>query len=255
MSHAKDAQVYDAAKIALLRHAVEHNPRSARLMFKLADLLAECGEFHEYARIFAFAYKLKPSDQSLRYLSADDARALRNKAQALIERGVNYSSVVAALAISSALLEDRSTVARLIDYRRLFSLDLAVRPKEFSRSDFFAALSAEIKSNLRFYDASDRAIQKAWRHNNIFSSDSPVCRALVTEVRAHLDRYLRNCRLTQAIHSSPRGRRNSGLRPGQSFHAARAIIDRISTRERGRAACITSLVRRCLEKSIRIGGG
>ena len=116
MSGLENAPVYTDAKIALLRRAIERAPNSAGHMFDLADLLAERGEFDEYARIFQSAYKLDPRAQRLLEIDGHEARALRNKAQALVGRGVNYSAVLAALAISSARLGERATVERLIDY-------------------------------------------------------------------------------------------------------------------------------------------
>lgn len=192
MSHVEDERACGGTKIALMRRAIELNPRSRKLMLAYADALAERGEYDEYARIFEFAYRMKSASHPMRYVSAPDARTLRNKAQGLIERGVNYSPVIAALALGSAMLGECATVKLLIDYRRLFSLVLAVRPKEFSDGDYFVALAAEVRSGLQFYDTPDNAIHKAWRHNDILNADGPACRALATEIRAQVDRYIAN---------------------------------------------------------------
>ncbi len=186
----------DDTKITLLRRALEHQPRSAKFMFSLADLLADNGGYDEYARLFRQACKIDPKAQPLLDLRspaavADRAPRLRNKAEALVERGVCYSSVIAALAISSASLGDKETVQRLIDYDRFFSVTANVVPQEFDERRFFATLANEIKSNLEFYDTRDgKSIQKAWRHNNVLHSDGPACRAIAQEIRARVGRYI-----------------------------------------------------------------
>jgi len=192
MAHIENAEVLADAKIALLRRAIERSPQSAKRMFELADLLAERGELDEYARIFRSAYRLNPMDQRLLMFSPHEARTMRNKAQALLERGVNYSAVLAALAISSAILGDRDTVERLVDYGRFFSLLSRVCPKEISDVDFFAALAAEAKSRLQFYEAPDAAIRHAWRYNAVLKSDGPACRALAREIRTQVNHYIAN---------------------------------------------------------------
>jgi hypothetical protein len=192
MSSLENAPVYTEAKIALLRRAIERDPRSAEYMFDLADLLAERGEFDEYARLFQRAYKLDPRGQRLLEIDGHEPRALRNRAQTLVGRGVNYSAVLAALAISSARLGERDTVECLIDYGRLFRLVSSVWPSDFSDGDFFAALAAEIRTRLRFYETPDVAIRKAWRHNDILNSDTPACRALASEIRTQVKQYIAN---------------------------------------------------------------
>jgi uncharacterized protein (TIGR02466 family) len=192
MSRLENAPAYADAKIALLRRAIELKPNSVGQMFDLADLLAERGEFDEYARIFQSAYKLDPRAQRLLEIDGYEARALRHRAQALVGRGVNYSAVLAALAISSAKLGERATVERLIDYGRLFRLVSSVWPRNFSDDDFFASLAAEIRSGLRFYKTPDVAIRQAWRHNDILNSDAPACRALAGEIRTQVNRYIAN---------------------------------------------------------------
>jgi hypothetical protein len=191
MSHIDKARAYEQTKIALLRRAIEHDPQSDGLLFDLADLLAERGEYDEYARVFQAAYRLRPKGLWPSDIRRE-AKKLRDKTRALVDRGVNYSSVLAALAVSSAILRDRTTVERLVDYDRLFSLVWDVWPKEFSQSDFFVALASEIKSGLRFYDTPEKAIRKAWRHNDILNSHSPACRALAGEILTQVDRYIGN---------------------------------------------------------------
>jgi hypothetical protein len=192
MSPIENARIYADTKIALLRRAIERSERPARLMFDMAGLLAERGELDESARIFQSAYRLSTTDHGLLDISQDDARTSRNRAQALVDRGVNYSAVLAALAVGSAMLGDRATVEYLVDYERLFNVTSAVRPSGMFGSDFFTALAAEIKSNLKFCDTPRFAIRKAWRHNRILKSGGPACRALAAEIELHVNRYMAN---------------------------------------------------------------
>lgn len=185
----------DDTKIMLLRRALEQNPRSAKFTLALANLVADNDGYDEYARLFRQAYTIDPMASLLDLGSAgiavDQASKLRSKAEALLERNVCYSAVIAALAISSASLGDDKTVEGLIDYNRFFSVTSNVVPREFDERRFFATLASEIRGKLEFYDSpDDKSIRKAWRHNDILNSDGAACRALAREIRARVEQYI-----------------------------------------------------------------
>lgn len=192
MTKTQNTRVYADAKIALLRRVIESSERPAELMFDLAGLLAARGELDESAQVFQAAYRVSPTDHGLHDIPPDEARKLRDWTQALVDRGVSYSGVLAALAVSSAMLGDKVTVEYLVDYERFFNVTLALRPKGTFGCDFFAALAAEIKRKLKFYDTPRSAIRKAWRHNGILNADGPACRALAAGLEAEVNRYMAN---------------------------------------------------------------
>jgi hypothetical protein len=184
------------ARLALVRRALTAKPNSAELLFKLADALWDHGEPDEFAAVFQRAYRLRPQarlklGEWTAATKMQKARQLRDKAQALTDRGVNYSPVLAALAISNAILGDRAEVERLVDYEHFFQCREAVVPEKFAGDDFYASFAAEVKAGLRFYDTpDDRAIRKAWRNEDIFRSQAPACRAFAAEVYRQVEQYI-----------------------------------------------------------------
>ncbi len=186
------------ARIALLRQAVAVRPKSADLILKLADALADRGEYDEFAQLFQRAYRLAPSSRTTLgnwspETGTEKARKLRDKSQALIDRGVIYSPVVAALAICEAILGNKSEVKRLVDYDRFFAVSRSIIPSRFVETgcDFYKSLTDEIKANVRFYDAPrSKAIRKAWRHDDFMNSNLPACRELAKEIRRRVDQYI-----------------------------------------------------------------
>jgi hypothetical protein len=99
--------------------------------------------------------------------------------------------VVAAVAISNAILGNTAAVARLLDYDRFFRCIPSVTPKDFAGGDFYRSLAAEIATNLNFYDEPpNRSIRKAWRHDGFMKSELPASRALTAEIRRHVDGYI-----------------------------------------------------------------
>ena len=182
---------YAEARIALARQALAANPDSSDLQFTLAEAVADAGDADEFARLFRQAYLLNPSTRPSipQRLTPPGAARLRAMAQALIARGVRYSPVLAAAAAAAAALGDRAEVDRLVDYGRFFRLVPQVLPDGFG-GDFHAALAAEIKFNLKFYDVQARAIRKAWRNNHIMDSALPACRAFAGEIARQVDRYI-----------------------------------------------------------------
>ena len=82
-----------------------------------------------------------------------DAGKLRDYASALIDNGVAYSMVIAALAIGEARSGNRAAVQRLVDCNWLFRSYIMDAPDGYDQISFCRALAAEIKSDLTFNDA------------------------------------------------------------------------------------------------------
>jgi hypothetical protein len=187
---------HDEARVELLRRALAANPQSATLTYRLADALWDCGERDEFAAVFQRAYQLSPEiEPTLAEWTPEaksrDGRKLRDKAQALIERGIVYSPVVVALAIGNAILGNRTEVERLLDYDRFFQCSRVAIPATSAGDDFFSSLAAEIKAGLRFYDSpDDRAIRKAWRNEAVLRTKTPACKALAAAIRAQVETYI-----------------------------------------------------------------
>jgi hypothetical protein len=180
------------AKIALLRQAVRAQPQSAALLCELSEALAESGEEREAANVFRQAYLLEPDacTKALARVGSADAGSLRNFSGLLIDNGVAYSPIIAALAIAQARLGNRAEVRRLVDYDRLFRSYIMDPPDGYDQTSFHRALANEIKSDLKFYDApQNRAIRRAWRHS-VSGSSLPASRAWMQAIRREVDCYI-----------------------------------------------------------------
>jgi hypothetical protein len=180
------------ARIALLRQAAGLQPQSAQLLCELSEALEEAGEQREAAGMFRRAYLLEPHicTKALARVGFADAEKLRNYVGSLIDNGVAYSPVIAALAVAEAHSGNRAAVRRLVDYDRLFRSYIMDPPDGYDRSSFHRDLAGEIKSDLKFYDTPPgRAIRHAWRRS-MTASALPASRAWLRAVRHEVDRYI-----------------------------------------------------------------
>jgi hypothetical protein len=181
-----------SARTALLRQAERLQVQSPALLCALSETLAEAGEAREAANVFRQAYLQQPDTctNALARIGSDDAGKLRTYSRALIDNGVAYSSVIAALAVAEARLGNTAAVQRLVDYDRLFRSTIMDPPDGYDQTSFRHALTNEIKSDLQFYDVpTNRAIRRAWRHE-MNGSALPASRAWVQAVRGEVDRYI-----------------------------------------------------------------
>lgn len=180
------------ARVALLRQAVRTQPQSAPLLCELSAVLANAGEAREAASLFCQAYLSQPRICAKALASAEfaDAGKLRDYARVLIDNGVAYSMVIAALAIGEARSGNRAAVQLLVDYDRLFRSSIMQPPDGYDQESFCRALADEIKSDLTFDDAPpNRAIRRAW-HHSLTRTALPTCRAWLQAVRREVDRYI-----------------------------------------------------------------
>ncbi|MGA8495769.1 MAG: putative 2OG-Fe(II) oxygenase [Xanthobacteraceae bacterium] len=180
------------AKIALLRQAVRAQPQSAALLCELSETLAEAGQEREAANMFRRAYLLDQDicTKVLARFGFADAGRLRDFSGLLIDNGVAYSPVIAALAVAQARLGNTAEVQRLVNYDRLFRSTIMDPPDGYDQTSFRRALANEIKSDLKFHDRPpNRAIRRAWRHS-VSGSSLPASRAWMRAVRREVDCYI-----------------------------------------------------------------
>jgi hypothetical protein len=181
-----------SARTALLRQAERMQLQSPALLCALSETLAEAGEAREAANVFRRAYLQQPDTctNALARIGFDDAGKLRAYSRSLIDNGVAYSSVIAALAVAEARLGNTGAVRRLVDYDQLFRSAIMDPPDGYDQTSFRHALANEIKSDLKFYDVPpNRAIRRAWRHD-MNGSALPASRAWVQAIRREIDRYI-----------------------------------------------------------------
>ena len=180
------------ARIALLRQAERLQLQSPALLCALSETLAEAGEAREAANVFRRAYLQAPDTctNALARIGFDDAGKLRAYSRSLIDNGVAYSSVIAALAVAEARLGNTAAVQRLVDYDLLFNSTIMDPPDGYDQTSFSRALANEIKSDLKFFDVpSNRAIRRAWRHD-MNGSALPASRAWIRAILREIDRYI-----------------------------------------------------------------
>ena len=181
-----------SARTALLRQAERMQVQSPALLCALSETLADAGEGREAANVFRRAYLQQPDTctNALARIGFDDAGKLRTYSRSLIDNGVAYSSIIAALAVAEARLGNTAAVRYLVDYSRLFRSTIMDPPDGYDQTSFRYALTNEIKSDLKFYDVpQNRAIRRAWRHD-MNGSALPASRAWVQAIRREIDRYI-----------------------------------------------------------------
>lgn len=186
----------EEARLALLREAVSQRPNSPKLLYALADLLAEHGAYDEYAEVFRRAYQVEPSaypdlvckeGQS----QHDAAMSLRARTDALLTRGVLYSQVIAAHVVAEAILGNSSTVAQLMDYDSFLRCETLEPPAGWDRNSFHAALVEEIRQGLTYFGGKkNAAMNDAWWHPDLLRPEHPTAWQLRETIRSRVERYI-----------------------------------------------------------------
>jgi len=185
-----------APGLGALRAAVLREPLRAKPLYDLADALAAEGEYAECATVFRKAYRLNPVQRPALGRDPDLTQAaraerLRRYAQGLIEHGVAYSSVIAALGVAETLLGNRPAVEALYDHDRFLRCWSVSPPPSFSRESFHSGLAEASVANLRYYDGSNRvAFQNGWRNVDLMAPPNPVLQAFEDEMRLQVGRYI-----------------------------------------------------------------
>ncbi len=182
--------------LASLRAAASAEPLRANPLYALADALADAGDYGACAEAFRKAYYLNPAQRP--GLSRDPdlpqrvrAERLRRYAQALIDHGVAYSPVIAALGVAESLLGNGQAVEALYDHDRFLRCWSVNPPTPFSTESFHAGLAEASTANLRFYDDSTQvAFRQGWRNVDLMAAPSPVLQAFEDEMRRQVERYI-----------------------------------------------------------------
>jgi Putative 2OG-Fe(II) oxygenase len=183
-------------RLNLLRQAVRQQPGSWELLYQLSGALADAGKDNESAKVFREAYLIKPQvrpvlEKRPEAFPGENARRLRDRASSLIANGAVFAPVIGALARAEALLGGEAEVRRLVDFDRFFRCYSMPAPNGQPSAAFNGELAAEVRSNLKFYDApTDRAIRKAWRNNTLFSEKFPLAWSLSIALREEVKRYM-----------------------------------------------------------------
>jgi hypothetical protein len=183
------------ARVELLRAAAAVRPDSAALLFQLADAFAYIGDRDAFVRTFRQAFVIAPSvrprlDADAAKPLADRARRLRTDARALLERGVSYAPVIAALATAESLLGDTGEVERLVDYERFFRCNSIFPAGALDDVAFRAGLTRELISNAT-YREKQKGKAGAGRYTfDVLDAQTPACRLLAQELRRQVERYI-----------------------------------------------------------------
>ncbi len=191
------------ARLALRRRAAEAQPRSADALFLLANALADAEAYDEYAEVYRRAFLLAPRLQLMggdrsELLRAEgtqpdrigEAARMRDRARALIQRGVAFTPVIAGLAIAESVLGNADEVARLIDCGAFLRSTALAAPPGFEGEDFHAMLAAEIRRGLKQHRLPWGAIKAAARNSRVMESALPACRAITGAIRTEVERYI-----------------------------------------------------------------
>lgn len=184
----------NAARLLVLRRAFELKPNSGEALYALAYALADQGEYDEFALLFERAFLIKPDMLQPSPLEwpetgrLEAARKLQSRAQALQERGVTYSPVLAGLAIAYAILKNAPAVRQLLDPELFFRQLPSIVPRNWNGDNFCETLSNEIKASLKFHDR--QVMRKAWRNDEILTSGLPASTALLSEIHHRVEQYI-----------------------------------------------------------------
>ncbi|HEY5279870.1 MAG TPA: putative 2OG-Fe(II) oxygenase [Pseudolabrys sp.] len=188
-----------AVRLNLLQQAVKMQPNSAKLLYKLADEYAERGDDDAYAETYRAAFRIRQSLRLLRQIGAppglSQAEFVRRRARPLVARGLAYAPILAALAASEAILGDRDAARFLVDYERFFRCQRLPAPEGFSEPEFHAQLAGEVRTKLRYFDATAaNAIRKGWRHYAVLDMPTPATRTLRAMLQASIADYIAKMR-------------------------------------------------------------
>lgn len=220
----------EQARLKLLREALALRPDSPELLYALADMLAECGAYDEYAQVFRRAVAANPcalpdlvfKDGSSR---RDAALSLLARTAALIERNVLNAQVLVAHAIAEAVLGNAEHVEYIIDYEAFFRCETIEPPPEFDRAHFHDRLIDEIKSGLTYFGRqAGAAMNDAWWYPKLLRPERPAAWQLRAMIRSRVERYIAALPAGSAhpfVRSAPSAFKIAGwalVSNGQSFH-------------------------------------
>jgi hypothetical protein len=164
-------------------------------LFALAEAAADAGEVEKFEDAFQRAYLAAPLFAQLRGPLAagpsDDAlRRLLGRLDALLARGVLFTTLLTTKLACEARLGNAAAVRRLTDPRYLQQRSMAP-PPGWSAERFHATLADEVKTKLRHYDEADGwAIIDGARHNHLTESGLPASTAFIAAVRSEVEAYI-----------------------------------------------------------------
>ncbi len=186
------APVFTEAQQRLIEHAAAAPAAAAaQMLLGLAADFWRADQPGEFAECFRRAYLLDPGVKLSRLFGGDASpRQLRDLARTLVDCGVCYAPVLGLLAQAEAALGETRAVRRLMDYDRLFHQGSCGAPQGLTEAEFHRALADEIRAKLKFYEVSERAIRRGWRHNDVLFAQTPALQALSRLLKREIERYV-----------------------------------------------------------------
>ena len=182
-----------SSQLERLSGVIAGRPEAAELHYQLAEACWRARDKLGYANCFRRAFLLKPTTKIAPSQECTDEE-LRERARALIDHGVGYASVIAALTVAETRLGNGAEVKYLMDYDRFVQHAEISLPKGTSVDDFNRVLASEIraeKSDSRFYDSpAGRGIRHAWRIELFPHPKTPALKTLLGTLRSHAAHYI-----------------------------------------------------------------
>jgi len=172
---------------------IARRSKAAKEYYELAAARWRARDLEGFARFFRRAFAIRPTTRLLDFTDNSKACALevRDRARALIDHGVAYAPVIAALAVAETRLGNDAATQYLMDYDRFVQQSAIVPPEGSSIEAFNRALASEIKTNLKYYDSPpDLAIRRAWRFEGFGRATTPALRELIRLLRVQATHYI-----------------------------------------------------------------
>ena len=187
-------ETHSAARIALLRKAIERNPDTASLVFQLARELAYAGDFDEYEKLVRRCKDFRtPVLAYLGWSPTGDrdvvGRRMIRCARICRDNGGDRSMALAALAIGEALLGHTDAVSDLVDYAEFLRCTTLTPPQGMTLAQFNAALADEVGREAAFMGRESKPGSGSFNYT-LRKSQSPVIAALEGAIGSEVERYI-----------------------------------------------------------------
>lgn len=178
-------------RIPLLRQAAALQPGSPKILFALAEALADGGRPAEAADVFRRAFVASERRDLPAWCALTKSCESADRIDALVRHGAVFSYLIAMLAVAHARSGREEQLKTLVDYDRLLRTQQVTEPSGFDAGGFNAALAGEVSRNLHYHDEpADRAIRHAWRTDLVMSADTPACCAWEQVIRRTVADYV-----------------------------------------------------------------
>ncbi|MEI9803388.1 MAG: putative 2OG-Fe(II) oxygenase [Pseudolabrys sp.] len=121
---------------------------------------------------------------------ADRASRLRSEARTLLDQGIAYAPVIAALAIAESLLGNTDEVERLVDYLSFFRC-VTIHPSgDVDDAAFRTILVRELSSHASYREKQKGKAGAGHYAFDVLDEQTPACRLLAQELHRQVVRYI-----------------------------------------------------------------